>query len=67
MIIDHRQMMLPMAAGDNESKVFCGSYTIPGDASHAKVLQRQIGDGPLVGNQERRAAVVPRMHRLSTG
>ena len=36
---------------------------IPGHALHANGLQRQIGDGTLVSNQERRAAVVPRINR----
>ena len=34
---------------------------------HEKGLQRQIGVGPLVSSQERRAAVVPRINRSSTG
>ena len=39
----------------------------PGHALHEKGLQRQLGVGTLVRNQERRAAVVPRINRLSTG
>ena len=34
---------------------------------HEKGLQRQKSVGPLVSSQERRAAVVPRINRLSTG
>ena len=38
---------------------------LPGYALHEKGLQRQIGDGPLVSSQERRAAVVLRINRSS--
>ena len=38
----------------------------PGHALHESGLRRQIGVGPLVSSQERRAAVVPRINRLST-
>ena len=44
---------------------FMPSRTIAGYALCEKGLQRQIGDGPLVSSQERRAAVVPRVNRLS--
>ena len=43
-----------------------GGSTIPGHALHEKGLQRQTGVGPLVSSQERRAAVVPLINRLST-
>ena len=39
----------------------------PGQALHETGLQRQIGVGTLVSSQERRAAVVPRISRGSTG
>ena len=39
---------------------------IPGHALHEKGLQRQKNAGPLASSQERRAAVVPRINRLST-
>ena len=38
----------------------------PGHALHEKGLQRQIGIGPLVGSQERRALLVPVLNRLQT-
>ena len=38
----------------------------PSHALHEKGLQRQKGDGPQVSSQERRAAVVPRINRLSS-
>ena len=38
----------------------------PGHALHEKGLQRQKGVGTLVSSQERRAAVVPVISRLST-
>ena len=41
-------------------------YHFPGHALHEKGLQRQTGVGSLVRSQERRAAVVPRINRLST-
>ena len=41
------------------------SLYIPGHALHEKGLQRQEGAGPLVGSQERRAAVVPLINRGS--
>ena len=37
---------------------------IPGHALHENNLQRQLSDGTLVSNQERRAAVVPRVNQL---
>ena len=47
---------------------FCFNHLdyFPGHALHEKGLQRQIGDGTLVSSQERRAAVVPRINRVST-
>ena len=39
---------------------------VPGHSLHEKGVQRQIGVGTLVSNKERRAAVVPRINRLST-
>ena len=38
----------------------------PGYALHEKGLQRQMGIGTLVSNQERRAAVVPRINHWPT-
>ena len=40
--------------------------SIPGHALHEEGLQRQIGVGTQVSSQERRAAVFPRINRLST-
>ena len=42
------------------------SGKIAGNPLHEKGLQRQQGDGPLVGSQERRVLLVPVMNRLST-
>ena len=39
---------------------------LPGYALHEMGLQRQLGVDTLVSNQERRAAVVPRINRGST-
>ena len=41
-------------------------FMFSGHALHKKGLQRQIGVGTLVSNQERRAPLVPRINRLST-
>ena len=38
----------------------------PGNALHEKGLHRHNGNGPLVCSQERRAAMVRRINRLST-
>ena len=43
-----------------------GFQVFPGHALHEKVLHRQKSNGPLVSNQERRAAVVPRLNHSST-
>ena len=40
--------------------------SVPGHVLHEKCLRGQIGDGTLVSSKERRAAVVPRIKRLST-
>ena len=39
---------------------------VPGHALHEKNLRRQIGDGSLVSSEERKAAVVLRINRVST-
>ena len=44
-----------------------GPTGIPGDALHKKDLQRQIGVVTLVSSKERRALLVPRLNRGSTG
>ena len=48
------------------TKIYALSAIIPRHALHEKGLQRQIGVGTLVCSQEWRAAVVPRINRLST-
>ena len=40
---------------------------IPGHALHEKGLQRQIDVGTMVSSQQRRALLVPRLNRGSTG
>ena len=39
----------------------------PGHALHEKGLQRQMGVGPLVSSQERKALMAPVVNRLSNG
>ena len=43
-----------------------GIGCFPGHALHEKGLQRQIGVGTLVSNQERSAPAVPLINRLSS-
>ena len=43
------------------------SIRFPGHALHEKGLQRQIGVGTLASSKERRALLVPRLNRGSTG
>ena len=48
-----------IAETSNTNNIYIYIYIyIPGQALHEKGLQRQIGVGPLVSSQERRAAVV---------
>ena len=42
-------------------------HFFPGHALHEKSFQRQKGVVPLVGSQEQRAVLVPRLNRLPTG
>ena len=46
--------------------LFLGWILVPGHALHEKGLLGQQGVGPLVSNQERRAAVFPLINRSST-
>ena len=49
----------------NALKYVCVAACIPGHALHEMGLKKQQGDSPLVSSQERRAAVVPRIHPFS--